>query len=143
MMAELLTFGEAVQHAGVSRQRLNRAIHSGRLAAERGGGPGKPTRIRFEDLRAWCASEGLSLPVEANVRLERAERSMPAQGLPPAPPPVRSAPKASVLQRLQAMQAEGLSLQAIANRLNAEGVPTLSGKGRWQKGTIGNLLAQG
>jgi excisionase family DNA binding protein len=74
-MAELLTFGEAVQHAGVSRQRLNRAIHSGRLAAERGGGPGKLTRIRFEDLRAWCASEGLSLPVEANVRLERAERA--------------------------------------------------------------------
>jgi hypothetical protein len=26
--------------------------------------------------------------------------------------------------------------------LNAEGVPTLSGKGRWQKGTIGDLLAQ-
>jgi endonuclease YncB( thermonuclease family) len=33
--------------------------------------------------------------------------------------------------------------QVIANRLNAEGVPTLSGKGRWQKGTVGNLLAQG
>jgi hypothetical protein len=41
------------------------------------------------------------------------------------------------------MQAEGLSLQAIANHLNSEGVPTLSGKGRWQKGTIGNLLARG
>jgi Recombinase len=41
------------------------------------------------------------------------------------------------------MQAKGLSLQAIANQLKAEGVPTLSGKGRWQKGTIGNLLAQG
>ena len=41
------------------------------------------------------------------------------------------------------MQDEGLSLQAIANRLNKEGVPTLSGKGRWQKGTISNLLAQG
>jgi recombinase len=38
--------------------------------------------------------------------------------------------------------AEGLSLQAMANRLNAEGVPTLGRKGRWQKGTIGNLLAQ-
>jgi hypothetical protein len=50
--------------------------------------------------------------------------------------------KAAVLTRLRAMQAEGLPLQAIANRLNAEGVPTLSGKGRWQKGTIGNLLAQ-
>jgi len=41
------------------------------------------------------------------------------------------------------MQAEGLSLQKIADRLNADGVPTLSGKGRWQKGTIGNLLAEG
>ena len=41
------------------------------------------------------------------------------------------------------MQAEGLSLQAIVNKLNAEGVPTLSGKGRWQKGTVENLLAQG
>jgi hypothetical protein len=48
-----------------------------------------------------------------------------------------------VLQRLQALQAEGLSLQKIADRFNHEGVPTLSGKGRWQKGTIGNLLAQG
>jgi hypothetical protein len=50
--------------------------------------------------------------------------------------------KTAVLTRLWTMQAEGLSLQAIANRLNAEGIPTLSGKGRWQKGTIGNLLAQ-
>jgi hypothetical protein len=41
------------------------------------------------------------------------------------------------------MQAEGLSLQAIPNRANHEGVPTRSGKGKWQKGTIGNLLAQG
>ena len=51
--------------------------------------------------------------------------------------------KAAVLTRLRAMQAEGLSLQKIADRLNHEGVSTLSGKGRWQKGTIGHLLAQG
>jgi hypothetical protein len=25
--------------------------------------------------------------------------------------------------------------------LNARGIPTLSGKGRWQKGTVGHLLA--
>jgi len=50
--------------------------------------------------------------------------------------------KAEVLTRLQVMQAEGLSLRAMANRLNAEGVPTLSGKGRWQQGTIGKLIAQ-
>jgi hypothetical protein len=51
--------------------------------------------------------------------------------------------KAAVLTRLRTMKAGGLSLQTIANRLNNEGVPTLSGKGRWQKGTIGNLLAHG
>jgi Recombinase len=42
----------------------------------------------------------------------------------------------------QTLKAEGLSLQKIADRFNRDGVPTLSGKGRWQKGTIGNLLAQ-
>ena len=38
------------------------------------------------------------------------------------------------------MQAEGLSLQAIANRLNYEGIPALCRKGKCQKGTVGNLL---
>jgi Recombinase len=70
---------------------------------------------------------------------ERPERQERLQRSTPAIPD----PKAAVLQRLRAMQAEGLSLQAIANRLNNEGIPTLSGKGRWQKGTIGNLLARG
>jgi hypothetical protein len=41
------------------------------------------------------------------------------------------------------MQEEGLSLQAIANLLNAEGIPMLSGKGPWQRGTMAHLLAQG
>jgi Resolvase, N terminal domain/Recombinase len=45
--------------------------------------------------------------------------------------------------RLRALYAEGHTLQEIANQLNAEGVLTISGKGTWQKGTIGNLLAQG
>jgi hypothetical protein len=65
---------------------------------------------------------------ERSEHPERAERSRPAI--------------TAVLTRLRAMQAEGLSLQTSANRLNAEGIPTLSDKGRWQKGTIGNLLAQ-
>jgi hypothetical protein len=47
-----------------------------------------------------------------------------------------------VVQRIRELKAEGFSLQHIADRLNADGVPTLSGKGRWQKGTIGNLLAR-
>jgi hypothetical protein len=183
-MAETLNFREAVQRAGVSRQRLNEAIRSGLLPATRGGGPGKPTTIRLEDLQAWCLSEGLAMPVEAHEclersqppaiadmmvrlnqlfagmarlerlvertleRLERSERSAHADRAPVAPAFPSSdegdkrPDKVAVVHRLRAMQAEGLSHQAIANRLNNEGVPTLSGKGRWQKGTIGNLLAQ-
>ena len=72
-MAETLNFREAVQRAGVSRQRVNEAIRSGRLPATRGGGPGKPTTIRLEDLQAWCQSEGLAMPVDATERLERSQ----------------------------------------------------------------------
>jgi hypothetical protein len=50
------------------------------------------------------------------------------------------APKAAVLRSLRAIQAQGFSLPAMADRFNTEGVPTLSAKGRWQKGTIGKLL---
>ena len=85
--------------------------------------------------------ERLTERVERSERPERAERSIPANSSPPSLSPVRPKSKAALLQRLQALQAEGLSLQKIADRLNHEGVPTLSGKGRWQKGTIGNLLA--
>jgi Recombinase len=51
-----------------------------------------------------------------------------------------SADKASLLKRLRTMQAEGLGPQAMADQLNAEGVPTLRGEGRWHRGTISNLL---
>ena len=175
-MAEPLNFREAVQRAGVSRQRLNEAITSGRLPAQRGGGPGKRTTIQFEDLQAWCVSEGLAMPVDTGERLERSARSEVTELMPwmmqmsaamerveatlerlershapavssPTPekrvrPRADNPQKAALLQRLRALQAEGLSLQAIANRFNTEGVPTLSGKGRWQKGTISKLLAQ-
>jgi hypothetical protein len=50
--------------------------------------------------------------------------------------------RAALLARLQAMQAEGLTLQEIANRLNSEGEPTLSHKGTWKKGTVSNLLKE-
>ena len=52
------------------------------------------------------------------------------------------AQKAELLTRIRDLKTEGFSLQYIADRLNADGVPTISGRGRWQKGTIGNLLAQ-
>ena len=223
-MASVLNLRQADRLAGVSPNRLYRAIKMGRLSASVGGGPGKSTLVSREALQAWCASEGLSLQTEGLAeRPERAERSEPSeraehaerstdvqqtietlagqylaqvmarqsdyfeaflrdelshlvervveqvvervterlprsersehaeraersQPMPTLPPSgdtaARPEPKAALLIRLRAMKAEGSSLQAIANQLNAEGVPTLSGKGRWQKGTIANLLAQ-
>ena len=43
---------------------------------------------------------------------------------------------------IQALKAKGLTLDAIAQQLDADSVPTISGKGHWQKGTISNLLTQ-
>jgi Recombinase len=80
----------------------------------------------------FTTSAPTPIHLERSERPERAERSIPAI----------TDNKAAVLIRLRAMQAEGLSLQAMARRLNNEGVPTLSGKGHWQKGTISKLLAQ-
>jgi len=56
----------------------------------------------------FCRSEGLRIPSEGGI-LERAERSTPAL----------ISPKATVLQRLRAMQAEGYDpkpAQRIARR---------------------------
>jgi hypothetical protein len=78
-----------------------------------------------------------------NAFLARALEALRQQA-PGAVPPAalaQAARKAAVVARLRALKAEGLSLQAIANRLNAEGEPTLSGRRVWQKGTVGDLLA--
>jgi hypothetical protein len=193
-MAERLNFGQACQHAGVSRQRLNEAIRSGRLPAERGGGPGKPTYICLEDLQAWCVSEGLAMPVEAlerserlkleefpvflkqfhNImemmtrlegtieqtieRLERSQAQAIEHGLTRAlaqlniPLPLERSGTSSeasdaltlnreaIIARIrQAKDKEGKSYQKIANELNVEGIPTMSGRGTWQKGNVERL----
>jgi transcriptional regulator with XRE-family HTH domain len=72
----------------------------------------------------------------------RAREAVPAIPVRPLPSQPKSAriDKAEVLRRIRALKAEGLSLQHIADRLNADGVPTLSGRGTWQRGTIANLL---
>jgi hypothetical protein len=40
------------------------------------------------------------------------------------------------------MQAAGHSFRDIARQLNEEGVSTISGRGQWQAGTVGKLLAE-
>jgi len=49
--------------------------------------------------------------------------------------------EAAIVERVQAMRAEGRTLQAIADTLNCEGIPTKRG-GRWQPQTIKNLISR-
>jgi excisionase family DNA binding protein len=89
----------------------------------RGVRAGRQWRIQERDLQAFL------------VRHE-------ADSTPETSPPTLLEPRAQLISRVRAMYAEGLSMQAIANQLNDAGVPTISGKGRWQKGTVSNLLAE-
>jgi DNA invertase Pin-like site-specific DNA recombinase len=49
-------------------------------------------------------------------------------------PSVRDDPELS--DRIRSMRADGMSLQAIADRLNAEGVPTLRGGRKWRPSSV-------
>jgi transcriptional regulator with XRE-family HTH domain len=65
------------------------------------------------------------------------------EAAPPAPVALTpQARKAELLPRLQQMKTAGMTLAAMAAQLNREGVPTISGRGTWKPGTIGNLLKE-
>jgi hypothetical protein len=51
-------------------------------------------------------------------------------------------PPDPVLAQIRRWQDEGMTLRAIAARLNAEGVPTRSGKGRWYESNLSRLLGR-
>lgn len=50
---------------------------------------------------------------------------------------------AEVVERIRYEHSQGLSLAAIANGLNSDGVPTAHGGARWWPQTIKSVLAQG
>jgi hypothetical protein len=54
--------------------------------------------------------------------------------------PQPSVVKPQALALAELYREEGLSLTQIAERLNAEGIPTLSGKGKWTKGGVDGLF---
>ncbi len=51
-------------------------------------------------------------------------------------------PQDPVLAQIRRWQQEGMSLRAIAAQLNAEGVPTRSGQGKWYQSNLSRLLAR-
>jgi excisionase family DNA binding protein len=126
---KLLTPEEVAARLDIAPVTVVRWMRAGKLPGRKFGQ--KVWRVRAADLEAFITQPPVLRLVEA-----------PAAPAPPADltPQAR---KAALVSRLRAMQAQGLSHHAIATRLNAEGVPTLTGRGQWQKGTVGNLLAQG
>ena len=82
------------------------------------------------------ANEPAPLPVTATGNSDGTVTEL----LKRAPVSQPSPEKAALVARLREMRAQGLSMQQMVNELNSEGVPTLSGKGMWQKGTVAKLL---
>jgi hypothetical protein len=58
----------------------------------------------------------------------------------PEKPPESHPTRPHVLETAERWRAEGLSLTQIADRLNSEGIRTLSGRGQWTKATVDNLF---
>jgi hypothetical protein len=93
-----------------------------------------PTMVR--EIVEEQAREPAPLPVTATGNRD----GTVTEPLTRAPVSQPSPEKAALVARLREMRAQRLSMQQMANELNSEGVPTLSGKGRWQKGTVAKLL---
>jgi hypothetical protein len=78
----------------------------------------------------------------------RYDRFLEAPRPAPSPPSVAPRPTVSVpsppqdpvLAQIRRWQQEGMTLRAIAARLNAEGVPTRSGQGKWYQSNLSRML---
>jgi DNA invertase Pin-like site-specific DNA recombinase len=57
-----------------------------------------------------------------------------ANGRPVGPPSISDHPE--LRQRIEQLRAAGMTLQAIADRLNADGIPTLRGGARWRPSSV-------
>lgn len=105
-----------------------------------------------EDLRAMLAPVVEELRGElARVRTaeasgtfaRRSERSENVPPHTPQAPDARDTPRLAILTRLRTWKHEGLSTREMVKRLEAEGIPTLSGRGAWTSGTVSRLLQEG
>jgi Recombinase len=126
---KLLTPEEVAERPDISPVTAVRCMRAGKLTGRKLRR--KIWRVRAADPDAFITQPPVLKLVEAPAPSSTSAESTP------------QACKAALVSRLQAMHAQGLSHQTIATQRNAEGVPTPSGKGAWEKGTVGNLLAEG
>jgi peptidoglycan hydrolase-like protein with peptidoglycan-binding domain len=99
--------------------------------------------LRQQEARLVAADEGLDTGTKSGVKAaEQLVSAWAATGQPPAVArnagssrPARN--DASALgERIRAMRASRMTLQSIADRLNAERVPTLSGDAKWRPSAV-------
>jgi peptidoglycan hydrolase-like protein with peptidoglycan-binding domain/DNA invertase Pin-like site-specific DNA recombinase len=95
--------------------RMDTATGAGRLAAD-----------AVMSVGAW-ERQGTERSPEASL-------APGAEGGPPNRPAVRDLP--ALRQHIVDMRASGMTLQAIADRLNAEGIPTLRGGLKWRPSSV-------
>jgi hypothetical protein len=114
----------------------------------------KRRREGWEQFELWLPPETAGLYAELKApgealheTVERAFRALQAQ-VAQGPTPMVGGTlslaqyKAAMLPRLRAMQAQGLSMQGIADRLYAEGIPSPTGNKRWHKAVIAAWLKE-
>jgi excisionase family DNA binding protein len=134
---EVYTPKEVAQALKLAEKSVLQYLREGRLPGFR---VGKHWRVRRADLASMIQPTPrpvLVAPVDQDPEVEADE--LPHQTPDLMDPQQR---KAALVARLRALEANGLSHQAIATQLNTERVPTVSGRGDWQPGTVGKLLKQ-
>ena len=82
-----------------------------------------------------AAQSELEAPSEAEDPLLKEIQDQLARGV-----PFRKLHRSLLLDWLKTMQAQGVSFQVMADKLNAAGIPTLAGSGRWEQGMIPTVL---
>jgi transcriptional regulator with XRE-family HTH domain len=149
----ITTVKELQQRAGISKQHAWGLMHAtigvGKVAAKRLHETlGIPTDELLAVAEVPCFEKRQALAGRHTPPRPKARPGRKPQRARPAPEtaPIVLSPqarKAALLAQIRARKAEGMTLQAIATQLNAACMPTLSGRGTWQAGTIGHLLAEG
>ena len=132
--------------SGASEEARRRARHIRDEAlarhAERDRASLAALHAELAALKVMVAGQQEQLARLTDMIAELTARSAPSglqvHGASSSPRPL-SARKRFALEQIRDLRAQDLSFARIAEIFQAEGVPTLSGQGRWSKGTLWNL----
>jgi len=94
----------------------------------------KTPRLVERRITELCPCDGTSDGHGDPADAPRPSEALQSRDMEPPPDPV--------LAQIRRWQEEGMSLRAIAAQLNAEGVPTRSGQGKWYQSNLSRLLAR-